>query len=380
MKKNEKSASSLHKKTAIPRRKRTVTKKHKPVKLTTASKVLSFPPKISNPGVQLNHPLPENRSSAAPLIPSKKPPFSIRDAKKLRILLLWEHDTGLPSTEIRFRQSLRMLFKEVFPLKVEDNLVNAVALYQPDVLLVVGNRSNLPLAGQASYHKDLKTVLWLQDVHGPLSRLNTNPDSLVWDYVITQNPKHIRTYQKTTTSKIVYIPFGPDPELFAPEKAPAHIQSDLLLLGDYEPRLHPYLKALRESSPDGRIIAIGDNWGDIPRVEPWIPETSNDIKQLYNGADIIINFGENDRRGLDIAACGGFLLAEHGVNQDNYMIPGEDFVSFHSPEELGSHVTYYKEHPEEKRKISSRALVRSEFDYSFFHLIMDFTNTLLEGK
>ena len=381
MKKNEKSASPLHKKTAVPRTKRTVTKKGKPAKLTTASKVLSFPQKISNPGVQLNQPLPENRSSAAPFTPSNKPSLSIRDAKKLRVLLLWENEAGLPSTEIRFRQSLRMLFKEVLPLKVEDNLVNVIALYQPDVLLVVGNRTNLPLAVQVSNLKDLKTVLWLlDDVHDPLPHLNTSPDSLVWDYVITQNPKYIHRYQKMTSSKVVYIPFGSDPELFAPEKAPAHVQSDLLLLGDYEPRLDPYLEAIHGSSPDGRILTIGDNWGDIPGVEPWIPETSNDLKQLYNGADIIISFGENDRRGLDIAACGGFLLAEYDVNWDKYMKTGEDFVSFHRPEELGSHVMYYREHPEEKRKISSRALVRSEYDYSFFHLMMDFTNTLLEGK
>ncbi|MBD7966474.1 glycosyltransferase family protein [Paenibacillus gallinarum] len=380
MKKNEKSVSSLHKKTAAPRTKRAVTKKRKPAKVTTASKVLSFPQKIPNLGVQVDHPLPENRSSANSLTPSNKPSLSIRDAKKLRLLLLWENDAGLPSTEIRFRQSLRMLFKEVLPLKVEDNLSNAIALYQPDILLVVGNRTDLPLTHQLPYLKDLKTVLWLNDMHDPIPYLNTSHDSLVWDYVITQNPNHIPMYQKSTNSKVIYLPFGSDPELFAPEKAPAHIQSDLLLLGDYEPRLAPYLDAIHRSTPDGRILAIGNNWGDIPGVEPWIPETSHDLKQLYNGADIIISFGENDRRRLDIAACGGFLLAEYDFNLDIYMKTGEDFVSFHCPEELSSHVTYYREHPEEKRKISSRALVRSEYDYSFFHLIMDFTNTLLEGQ
>lgn len=380
MKKNEKSVSSLHKKTAVPRTKRTVTKKRKPAKLTTASKVLSFPQKLPNIGLPVKHHLPENHNSIAPLTSSNNTSSSIRDAKKLRLLLLWENDAGLPSTEIRFRHSLRMLFKEVLPLKVEDNLINAIALYQPDVLLVVGNRVNLPLAGQVPYLKDLKTVLWLHDVHDPLPHLNTSPDSLVWDYVITQNPKHIPMYQKTTISKLIYLPFGSDPELFAPEKAPAHVQSDLLLLGDYEPRLAPYLDVIHGSTPDGRILAIGDHWGGIPGVEPWIPETSNDLKQLYNGADIIISFGENDRRRLDIATCGGFLLAEQDFNLDIYMKIGEDFVSFHSPEELSSHVTYYREHPEEKRKISSRALVRSEYDYSFFHLMMDFTNTLLEGK
>lgn len=380
MKKNEKPIPSLRKKTTVPRTKRTVIKKKKNTKLNTASEVLSVPQKSPASALPVDHQQPDYHHSIAPFTSSNNPPHSIRDAKNLRLLLLWEKEDLLPSTEIMFRHSLRMLFKEVIPMKVEDNLSNALAIYQPDVLLVVGNRGDLPLTSQVPHHNDLKTVLWLDDVYDPLPFISRSADSLAWDYVITQNPTHIPLYQKTTSAKVIYLPFGSDPELFSPEKAPEHLHSDLLLLGDYEPRLAPYLDAIHGSIPDGRILGAGRNWEGIPHVEPWKPQTNSDLKQLYNGANIIISFGERNRCGLDIAACGGFLLAEHDSNQVLYMKAGEDFIAFHHPEELRSYVTYYREHPEEKRKISSSALVRSEYDYSFFHLMMDFTNTILGGK
>ncbi|WP_211747059.1 glycosyltransferase [Paenibacillus sp. Marseille-Q4541] len=373
MKKSEKATSSSQKKaTAASRTKRTVTPKLKITKRNTSSEVISFPHAFPASDQVLNH---RNEQT---LSPSERS-ITIRDAKQKRVMLLCEMDKAWePSTEVHFRHCLRMLFKEIITMKIDDNLLESLSLYQPDVLLMIGNKPTLPFPKDVLPWKGLKAVLWLNDVHEPLSLSTDIPcESSMWDLVITQNSEHIATYQSHLSSQIIYLPFGADPDLFSPATVPLHLQSDLILLGDYTDRLVPYLDIIRTQIQHGRILALGENWDEVPGVEAWQQTSEHELAQLFNGADMIVSWRKDQCHRFTIAACGGFLIAEEHMDLHRYMSPGDDCISFQNPGDLGAHLAHYKAHPEEKRRIASGALTRSMYNYSFFHLMMDFTNDIL---
>ncbi len=65
-------------------------------------------------------------------------------------------------------------------------------------------------------------------------------------------------------------------------------------------------------------------------------------------------------RAVDILSCGGFLLTDPRDEFFEYLVPGEDFDVFGSPEECAEKTKFYLQHEDLRKKIAESGRVKAE--------------------
>lgn len=286
--------------------------------------------------------------------------------KKLRILLVSSMSgEELWQTEQLIADQFRLLTQEVVAIKAFQSFSTALAQLNPDLLLVVGSDTDfsdndLEVIRKAS----LKKAIWLTDSSGTSS--STGHLAALFNYVFTQNMYHIPFYQHSGSSSVIYLPFAADRNLFNPKYADDACRCDLLLLGDALPAGITYLQELSPLLSGCKVYAAGKGWEEYPEITLVPPGT--ELQNYYNGAEIIIHWGQPPLRAFQIASCGAAQLAEDHPNLYAYMDPGEDIITFHSGQDLCEKFSYYRNHPESARAVATRALWRSTYDYSFMQM------------
>jgi hypothetical protein len=114
------------------------------------------------------------------------------------------------------------------------------------------------------------------------------------------------------------------------------------------------------------LVTYGDaEWGDPERAGPlancWAGRRIDYFKELpavYASSQININiFHPQCRLGLnprvyDVLACGGFLLTTYNPGIADEFVDGEHLVTFRDSTELRQLVLYYRDRPEERRRIA----------------------------
>ncbi|GAB2876348.1 hypothetical protein GCM10027046_00130 [Uliginosibacterium flavum] len=85
-----------------------------------------------------------------------------------------------------------------------------------------------------------------------------------------------------------------------------------------------------------------------------------DVNRLYNQSKIVINVsawpqeasGCLNLRILDVPATGSLLLTDYAPGIEEYLIPDQEVVIAHSPEEMRDKARYYLEHEAERERIA----------------------------
>lgn len=70
-------------------------------------------------------------------------------------------------------------------------------------------------------------------------------------------------------------------------------------------------------------------------------------------------------RAMDIMGAGGFLLSNYQGDFERHFIDGEDYVSYHSPEDLLDKIEYYLGHPTEREKIAQNGCKKVRRDHTY---------------
>jgi len=178
------------------------------------------------------------------------------------------------------------------------------------------------------------------------------------------------TLWKAGLKNVRYLPQCTDPDVHRSvelsEDDKAEYGADVSLIGS----LYPYrLKFIEELLEFGPVI-----WG-----KGWSRSGRQEIKQLYRGRDIrgsqkakaisgtkiSLNphhplndiYGVN-RRTYDIAACGGFQIADYKKDLEAIFKIGEEIICFRTLDELKRLIPYYLKHSEERAAIADAAYQR----------------------
>lgn len=280
------------------------------------------------------------------------------------------------SMESRIADSLRMLVKEVIILKINENLHDSLSTYRPNLLLCIGNQAAQSITPELlpqSIHT--KTALWLNDPLEPCENIDVGYRD--WDLVITQNMMHLPVYERYGYKHMVVMPYSADPLVYKPHQPQPDFHSDLLIVGDYSVERLPYIHVIRQRFAGKKIRALGRNWESVDQIEIWQPSSETMLSAYYNGANMIVHWDAAPRPLYEIAACGVFQMVENSPEIHELMKPGEDVVIFSNPEQLGSKLQYYSENTDQKRRIASRALYSSKYDYSFLQSAMKLIYSLI---
>lgn len=85
-----------------------------------------------------------------------------------------------------------------------------------------------------------------------------------------------------------------------------------------------------------------------------------ELPEIYLTTEINLNVSNvqlknsANQRLFDVCACGSFLLTDHSLAVQRFLMPGESVETFESYEELSKKVRYYLKHPEEREKIAKK--------------------------
>lgn len=297
--------------------------------------------------------------------------------KTLRILIVSTMSgEELWQSEQLIADQFRLLTKEVVAIKAFQSFSTALVQLNPDLLLVVGSDTHLSDNDlEVIRRAPLKKAIWLTD--SSRTSGSTGHLAALFNYVFTQNMYHIPFYQHSGSKYVSYLPFAADPNLFAPKYANEACRCDLLLLGDVFQAGTTYFQELTPLLRGCKIYAAGKGWEEYPEISLLPPDT--ELQDYYNGAEIIIHWGQPPLRAFQIASCGAVQLAEDHPNLYAYMNPGEDIITFHTGQELCEKLSYYRTHPESARAVATRALWRSTYDYSFMQMAAKLLHTVFNS-
>ncbi len=303
--------------------------------------------------------------------PMMMKPFVINKHMKVLIVSTLSEDMEW-RTDLVITDQFRHLVKEVVSVKASFNLSELLFHMKPDLLLVLGNQEllsndNLMTLQAAS----VKKVIWLADA---AAMMETNRHvASVFDCVFTQNAVNIPLYQYVGCKQVVYLPFAAERSVFYPQHVEDEYRSDILFIGDAFMSRNVLIQGVLTQLEDKKVFAVGAGWEKYERVMPIQREKG--LQEYYNGADIIINWQSSQRQVLEINACGTFQLVEDHPNLYGCTNPGEDIIVFRNAEDLLEKLQYYLAHPELRRRIASKALWSSQYDYSYLQMVIKLLDT-----
>ncbi|WP_162551309.1 glycosyltransferase family protein [Paenibacillus tepidiphilus] len=296
------------------------------------------------------------------------------DYKTKRVLLVAPlQSEELWPVEQMIAEQLRHLVHEVISLKAYPGFAAALEQFQPDLLLLIGSAGDFT-------DSDLERVrcgnavraIWMSD--GESTDESALRLAAMFPYVFTQNVQYIPFYRHPGCRQVSCLPFAADRTRFYPMAVEEEFRSEILLLGDNRPHGRDYVDTIRHVFGFREGMVSGTGWEAYPELTVLPPET--DLQKYYNGAGIIIHWGQPASVLYDIAACGAFQLAEAHPNIYEYMHPGEDVIPFHTAQELLEKLHVYSTDPERKRAVASRALWRSTYDYSCLQMALKLLYTV----
>ncbi|WP_187355268.1 glycosyltransferase family protein [Paenibacillus tengchongensis] len=290
------------------------------------------------------------------------------DYKTKRLLLVSPmHRDDLWTVEQSIAEEFRRLLYEVTSIKAYCGFSSMLKQLQPDLLLLIGSAgdftdSDLDIIRSSSAVK----AIWMDD------GLSIDESALhlaaLFPYVFTQNVQYIPFYRHLGCRQVTCLPFAADRSRFCPMAVEEEFRCDILLLGDFHPRGKEYYETIRHIFGFKKGYVCGAGWESLPELTA-LPAAA-ELQGYYNGAEIIIHWGQPASVLYDIAACGTFQLAEAHPNVYEYMHPGDDMIAFHTASELLEKLHYYSTNAEYKRAVASRALWRSTYDYSHLQMAL----------
>ena len=279
-------------------------------------------------------------------------------------------EEALQRAEQLVAEQLRMLVKEVVPVKAHAGYPHMLSRWSPDMLLVLGCPDALTEEENRSLQaSSAKKAVWLPE--GAAAATAAQRQTLeMFDFQFTPPGVRCPGVPFYSRQRIVPLPYAADTELFRPRNADADCRCDWLVL-DEACLLAGAEASILAQLLDGRNVAAwGNGWEAFPSVR--IVGSEQELKEYYHGADIVIH-GPNAsyRRMFEAAACGAVQLASADPQLKRWFAPGDDLLEYANLAELAETACRCHADPELRRRLASRALWRSKYDNSFFHRVME---------
>lgn len=123
------------------------------------------------------------------------------------------------------------------------------------------------------------------------------------------------------------------------------------------------------------------------RIKSGIWLTPEETAKFYYGSRIVLNlhrshdddsyncnarkieaFSVNPRT-FEIAASGAFQMTDERSDLLNFYTPGEEVITYQSPEDCMDKIRYYLTHEDERREIALRSLRRTLLEHTYFKRI-----------
>jgi spore maturation protein CgeB len=187
-----------------------------------------------------------------------------------------------------------------------------------------------------------------------------------YHHCVVPSPEHVPFYERAGCRSVLHMPVGFDPLTHFPPPpgwTPAEEKTPVGFVGTpYGDRARFLVRLAREH---GINVAIhGGLWDkalsrrDRAMLRPMPERTGGAYRETLWGSDICLGFvthamrHDEARRWVEIAACGGFLLAESPRQRSRLFRPGRDAVFFSTVEDCATEIRHYLADPAARQRVA----------------------------
>lgn len=278
------------------------------------------------------------------------------------VLLIPPSETITGPYEILLEEQLRYLVKNVYLVKYAHELANHLSQNEIDLILVINREDTLPFEiAKELRATNVKKAVWQTDQTGATtSHIIMAP---LFDYVFTQLPSNISAYQLTRNAECHYLPFAVNTSKFYPKFVATCYKSDVLILGNADPFHATHTFAQSNLLSGKKLFVYGNGWEELNSTVFSIP-SSDKLAEYYNGARIVINYGNILLQKFEVSACGTFQMVQQNTDK-GFGIEWDDFITFSTLDELTRQFEYYWSNIDQRRLVASRAMADNKYNHSF---------------
>lgn len=286
------------------------------------------------------------------------------------------------------RITLGGLAERVIAVSPKDDVARIARAERPDLVLVLEGMEFPPEQAEAIRMSGIRTAVWFTD--DPYYTDITSLLAVHYDYVFTLEKNCVSFYERLGCPHVHYLPLGVFPDFYRPRRPKQVRRSDVCFIGSaYWNRVRLFSRLL--PLIEHRSFLVSGLWWDrLPDFKRWKKRIQLgrwmapvETSEYYHAHSVVINVHrdyQNDSynrnganiaaqspnpRVFEIAACGTLQIVDPRSDLPLFYAPGEEIVTYDSPEDLAAKVEYYLNHEEERRRIALRALQRTMRDHTY---------------
>lgn len=286
---------------------------------------------------------------------------------------------------LRFVETDKHL-KKLWHIIMNKKLLNAVSHMKPDILALF---KASPVEGDTlrEIRKTTDTIIINIMNDNPLLMGNFNAIAPC-HYYFVKDTYVLTSLERAGFRNIRYLPQAADTTirktLELDDKDREIFASEVMLMGSMYPYRLKLVKELMDFSP----AIWGPGWEKAGNVKiralskgrgVW----GKDKTKAICASDISLNPHHplNDIKGtpsrtFDIAACGGFQLAEYKEDIEDLFKTGEEIICYKTMDELRKLIKYYLLHPDERKEIGLAGQKRVLKEHSYDHRVRQVLSTV----
>jgi spore maturation protein CgeB len=281
---------------------------------------------------------------------------------------------------------------EADPVAAADRSRPDLAIHLDGMLLDVNTIDRIRERG-------IRTALWLTD--DPYYTDATINIVGHYDYIFSIERGGVSFYKELGCPEVHYLPLGCDPSVFRPCRVAFQDRKEICFAGSGFWNRIELIDSLSRFLKHKNLVIAGKWWSRLPHYKrlkskirrgEWLsPEAT---ASFYNSSKIALNIhrryddstiNNNTRRipavspnprTFEISGCGVLQLTDVREDLPNFYIPGEEIVTYSSPEELKYKIDYYLRHEEERQQIALRGLIRTLREHTYEHRLVQLLQTV----
>lgn len=251
---------------------------------------------------------------------------------------------------------------------------------RPDFCLVAGGHRILPMTIKKLRAQGTKTVLWTIDT--PIDFQPIIDAAPSYDFIFCGGTEAQELLAKAGIKKTHWLPFACDPEIHKPEdiilSENVSKSIDVVFVGSF----YPNRQQILERISDFDIQVLGPGWSRLPVGSP-LKKLARDAKlkpeewrKIYGNSKIVIVIHFQDGKTpcyqaspkvYEALACRNFLLVDDQKDIRSLFEDGRHLVVFNDVGDLRKKIRYYKNRPEERKKIAEQGYKEVIQKHTYIH-------------
>lgn len=314
---------------------------------------------------------------------------SIRDLHVLFVIEAYEGGQFHDPINQGIIRGLQAQVRKVSVASPVDNVAKQAKALQPDLVMVLNGIFHLQIEQIDEIRMSgIKTCVWITE--DPYFIDITLLKAPHYDFVFTHELGALPYYQEAGCQQVHYLPLAVNDAMFRPRQVSPQYNRDICFIGTAFWNRVRFFDAIAPYLSKKKTFISGLLWNRMSHYKRLGSKVSlercmspEQTSAFYNASSIVINLHRShedsqhnhNRNGIralsinprtfDICACGALQLTDSRDDLTSFYTPGQEIVTYSSPEELVSKCEYYLKHEDERREIALRALQRTMSEHTY---------------